>query len=57
MRSPVFAQRALRPLLRAAICAAVLFAAPLLIDRNTLECALLHAIALTPVIAVIGGIA
>jgi hypothetical protein len=57
MRTAPISRHTLRPLLRAAICAAVLLAAPFLIDRNTLELALLHAAALTPVIAVIGCVA
>jgi hypothetical protein len=57
MRTPTVARRTAHLLLRAAICTAVLLAAPFLIDRSTLELVFFHAIALTPVVAVIGGAA
>ncbi|HEY2475734.1 MAG TPA: hypothetical protein VGI19_13175 [Candidatus Cybelea sp.] len=57
MRKMIGAGYAFRSLLGVAICAASLFAAPFLIDRNVLELVLLHADALTPVIALIGGAA
>ncbi|MFY9632905.1 MAG: hypothetical protein WAJ94_14990 [Candidatus Cybelea sp.] len=57
MRTSPIVRPSFHGLLRAAICAAVLLAAPFLIDRNALEFVLLHAIALTPVIALIGGVA
>jgi hypothetical protein len=57
MKTSPIARRAVRPVLRVATCAALLLAAPFLIDRNALEFALLHAIASTPVVALIGGVA
>ncbi|HEY6485605.1 MAG TPA: hypothetical protein VIX83_04390 [Candidatus Cybelea sp.] len=48
---------ALRALFQIAICAAIVFVAAFLIERSTLELTLLHAVALTPVVAVIGGVA
>lgn len=48
---------ALHALFQIAICAAIVFVAAFLIERSTLELTLLHAVALTPVVAVIGGVA
>jgi hypothetical protein len=57
MKTSPIDRHAIRPVLRVAMCAALLLAAPFLIDRNALEFALLHAIASTPVVALIGGVA
>ncbi|HEY1882485.1 MAG TPA: hypothetical protein VGG51_05530 [Candidatus Cybelea sp.] len=57
MRTARVVRPALRPLLQIAICAAVAFAVAFLVERSALELTLLHAVALTPVVAVIGGVA
>jgi hypothetical protein len=57
MRTAANSRPAFRALFQAAICAAVVPIAAFLIERSTLELTLLHAVALTPIIAVVGWVA
>ncbi|HEX3370754.1 MAG TPA: hypothetical protein VHS56_14340 [Candidatus Cybelea sp.] len=57
MRTAATSRPAFRTLFPPAICAAIVLAATLPIERSTLELTLLHAVALTPIIAVLGWVA